>query len=520
MDKLKYFTIKCLIILMGCYPTFNVSNLSKENLMEENKISAPSKVQLYNDNIYLFPKGFISTGDSIIGDCNLYKVDGTRERLLTKKQIPIDSIAAIVNYIDNTGAARYVGSILLGMTSPILTFFGIYCAACPKCCFGSCPTIYNDDQILEAELFSQAISQRLETDDLDLLQFKPANDFSIKITNEAMETHYINKFNMFSAAHPAGTKIYPDEQDSLLLIQTETSFQNAINRENGEISDVLRNDDYVYYRSGLDKVKELKNGLFFDHIDISASTPPGLKKAKMIIKYRNTLLSTILLYDVVLASQGVNAVEWTDRMNNDDVFASQFKFIYETFSGINIKSLFNDNWQSIAKIKDAGPLNWKYAAIEIPIEDDNVKVRLEFFPDNFMIDYVAFDFSSNIVDQIIVTELHPYSILNEKGEIVEEVYSYIQIADSNYLVTNPGDNYKLNYSKPVKKENEELTLMIRSRGFYNEWIRGSWLKEKNSGYSFDIFDISGTVSYLAQSWIENKDLIEKEFFNSRIPLRR
>ena len=39
-----------------------------------------------------------------------------------------------------------------------------------------------------------------------------------------------------------------------------------------------------------------------------------------------------------------------------------------------------------------------------------------------------------------------------------------------------------------------------------------------TGYRFDLFKTSDTIARLRQSWLENRDLLEEEFFKTRIPL--
>ena len=83
-------------------------------------------------------------------------------------------------------------------------------------------TIYTydgKDYTLEAELFSECISKQLENEDIDLLRQKIIGDtYKMKITNEALETHYINKFEVVVAEHPAGTELYPSVNGNLILV--------------------------------------------------------------------------------------------------------------------------------------------------------------------------------------------------------------------------------------------------------------------------------------------------------------
>jgi len=205
-------------------------------------------------------------------------------------------------------------------------------------------------------------------------------------------------------------------------------------------------------------------------------------------------------------------------MNNDKVYAQQFKMIYDLFSGIKIKVFKNNSWIEIGKFKDAGPLNWKYLVAELPANNsDTLFVRLEFVPDNFMIDYVGFD-TTQSKDEISTILINPIKISDGKGNCSDALFSYINANDSLYLKTEPGDSYTFYYFIPGKS-NTEQTFFISSKGYYNEWIRGNWINNLDTSYSFNLYNVKGTLSRLAKSWIENSDLLEKEFFHSKFSLK-
>jgi hypothetical protein len=193
--------------------------------------------------------------------------------------------------------------------------------------------------------------------------------------------------------------------------------------------------------------------------------------------------------------------------------------VYDEFSGIQIKIFNNGFWKSIGKFKDAGPLNWKYIAAQLPASNsDTLLLRMEFIPDNFMLDYVAFDTTSHSDDIITTQVIYPYKITDGNGNTADTILEYIKNNDLDYLKTEPGDSYFLNYCFHGKSDSEG-TALIYSKGYYNEWIRGGWINNNCNNYSFNLYDIRGTLSQLADSWIENSELLEREFFHSRFSLK-
>jgi hypothetical protein len=292
--------------------------------------------------------------------------------------------------------------------------------------------------------------------------------------------------------------------------------KEVVNRQGKNVLGLVSDCDSLWYRSDISMVMKLSEGPSTDWLDVKVNIPQGCSKAKMVLRVRNTLLSTILLYDVVLSSQGIHALEWIDRMNRDANYASQFSLVYKAFSGIEVKVLHDGRWIQQTSISDAGPIAWKYTALEIPVaQEGELDIRLQFVPDNFMIDYIGFDYSVDA--ELLVDEVKPSQVRDNSDAVTDELFSLIDKDDDKYLVTEPGKSYRFLYSIP-RRENNEQTLFVLSKGYYTEWIRGNWLRTGQAGYRFNLFAIDQTLAQLARSWLGNKDLIEKKFFETRIPI--
>ena len=88
--------------------------------------------------------------------------------------------------------------------------------------FGSCPTVYTysgQPCTLEAETFSYSIARRFESSDLDRLDAgKVINGkYILKVTNEALETHYIDEMSLLTVDHPPGYEAFPDTRHNIVL---------------------------------------------------------------------------------------------------------------------------------------------------------------------------------------------------------------------------------------------------------------------------------------------------------------
>lgn len=370
-------------------------------------------------------------------------------------------------------------------------------------------------------MFSHCISRQLEEDDFDLLAQRVLDnaEYPIRITNEAMETHYIDKFSVYAVYHPIGTSVFISEKGQPLALNTVSRPNTVFDRLGNNVLRLVETEDSLAYRSGDNGIIRMMEGHGGDWLDVTTNVPERAKKIRLTLRWRNTLLSTILLYDIVLGSQGIDALRWTDRMDNDPVYASQFRKLYREFSGIAVCVKDGEKWTRVTSVQDVGPLAWKTVVVEIPsLQPGELAVRLQFVPDNVMLDMIAFDVTSESETQLDVQEIAAVDVRDNSGAFRPDVLRLFENDDDSYLITNPGESFRLNY-RPQKKPGTDITILVHSKGYYTEWIRGSWIKNHNPAYQFDLHMIDQTIAHLAQSWMENRLNIEERFFNTRVPIR-
>lgn len=522
--------ITLFLIFGGCYfPNKKTELVSIDTVEKDKEITTPSKVYLNDGTIVLFQKGFRVENDQITGMGRGYYLNDPFDQEMKTFSIPLNNIAALTYHKVKTEGGSGLGSFVLGITALPLTVTALYCLVNPKACFGSCPTVYvkeNGQYRFCSELFSYSISPYMEADDLDLLigNLDPTPEFlDVRITNEALETHFINEMELIRVTHPKNTAVFPTPDNQLLLFSEFNPPEEAKNSKDADVRSQIAKNDQVGYRSPEDLVLELKNGAYFDFLDLKMKVPPSISQAKLLLKIRNTLLSTVLFYEVVLASQGIDALSWTERMNTDPGYANLFQSVYHTFSGITIKIKKGDEWVAVEKINDVGPIAYKYIAVILPTyNQEELRVRLEFIPDNFIFDGIFFDYNNEEDEKSQYVEvLECESIWDSEGQERKDLMKSLSEKDDLYMVTEPSDVYHFFY--PLKKDVEGHTssLFVRARGYYTEWLRGKWLTEKSTpNYRFDLSDFTGTFNQLVDSWLSNKTMMEDAFHKTRIPIRK
>lgn len=531
MKKLreKIFPAALFLILFinGCFPSKKAVTVEPAEYQTGEQIESPAKVFLKDSSLVIFNEGFIVSENFIEGPGTQYWLNRSED--YRQHRIHLDSIATMTTYEETQTYGTILGSALLGVTGTIMAPLSLYCLTCPKCCFGSCPTVYTTDgnnYELEAELFSYNISRFFQDVDFDRLTQKPQADggFTIRLTNEALETHYINQFELQSAYHPSNTTAWPTPEGAVALVKEHIIPAEVINSDGQDIRAMVRKQDTTWFSGVSRRFDHAQNSLSRDWIDLKLQVPETTDEVTLVLNIRNTLLSTVLFYDVVLASQGVKALEWTQRLNSDSLYAAFYHAAYSAFSGMDIKiKQKGENseavWKTVSGFGDVGPLAWKQMAIELPVyQDENgaMSVRLEWFPDNFMIDFIGYDIGYNETE--IVETVYPDSVANYSAELNPHILGHLESTDSDYLVAYPGDSNYFYYRIPQKHE-FTTTLFLKSSGYYTEWLRGDWISPNSSEYTFNLFEPEETLEQLKRSWRSDQKILERTFFETRIPLK-
>jgi hypothetical protein len=83
---------------------------------------------------------------------------------------------------------------------------------------------------------------------------------------------------------------------------------------------------------------------------------------------------------------------------------------------------------------------------------------------------------------------------------------------NTYLVTYPGDAYRIRYDLPFN----DAELFLDSKGYYLEWMREEWVKEQNFKKMARM--MNNPSKYLKEASLPYKKMepiMEKTFWNSR-----
>jgi hypothetical protein len=516
------YVISLAILVLSCnYRTEEPRRMKKDDLVGTRQINVPTKIHLLDGGVILCPDGFFFHRDTIqaIGArSSLSRADATNGIWV----IALDSVAAMEYFDKSVHGARSFGGFLLGVSAT--ADIGMGAIFILKAIFGSCPTVYSfngHQERLEAECFSYSIGRNFEMADLDRLNSQRAEDGRVvlRVKNEALETHYINEFTVCYADHPQGTEVFPTDDGGILAASHLVSPTSAVNSDGKDILETIHNRDSLVYKSDSASASRMFAEKRRDWIEFTVPLPPKSSSVVVALHVKNSLENTVLLYDVMMRNQGLNVLEWSQDVNESKWYAWRLAHWYKEFSGMELLVQQDGQYIRSGKIFDTGPIAWKLVAVQLPLKthEDTLKIRLQFLPDNWVIDWVGFDFSGTPAP-----DLKKAACVDAKGNMnssANNIIDAIREDDDNYFVTYPGEFADLSFQVPNQDslKHSERTFFVHSKGYYVEWVRPEWVRIRPNVPGFDISQSDEMARLSSQLWLSKKNRFEDQFYRNRIP---
>ena len=517
------FTIVAIIIILVAIQACKVYYF-RSNYYETNKLLHETK----NIQTKPFLKAHLKSGDIfilkdswqidtvknlVVGNGIIYNFN----RLQTFAgdiSIPIDSVAVFETNtkILNPEAGRIAAITILTAIDAVI---GIICLTNPKACFGSCPTFYlneNDNfHYADAEGFSSAIAPSMEYSDIDALNNKAISShfFSITMKNEALETHCVNDVKLLAYPRKANERIFQSYSNDFYLCENLYSLCNATGNE-GNITSLLQNQD-MQERFSLSDPNNMscKEEVYLDFENVKNPSDIGL-----IVNFRQTLMTTYFVYSAI-GFMGDEVGDIFAKIENNKGLNDKLKAgISKELGNIDVY-LWDEkksNWVFQDGLYETGPIaiNKQILPLKGIMAAKNIKIKLIMNKGLWRIDYLAL---TNIKEKVVPIEILPSSILN-KGKIDNQALVSIN-NPYNYLISMPGSEYKFNFILPAQSNDYELFLY--SKGYYLEWMREHWIKDKNLLKLRQM--IENPKRYLkteANYYKLYESTMEQEFWNSKI----
>lgn len=505
----------CVILAPSDYKTsfrdINSFYRGKNNLMNEPFLKAHLKsggLCIYTDTLWTYNKD----SNLLRGNAKLYDI----HRNLIRHSIVELNTDTVVLFESNRKLNTHKRDSRLN-THTIITAvdaaLGVICISVPKACWGSCPTFYSEDTDdvfrADAEGFSQAIVPSMEYGDIDALQMTKSGSqlFSLTMKNEALETHVIRNVKVLAVERDPGLQVYHGTDDRFYVC--DPSFhRGAIEAwaDEGSISSKLSKTDSDE-RFSLSDTKSMKS-----REEVFLQFPAeGIGKAGLVLNFRQTLMTTYLIYSV-MGYMGNTISDFMAEMEKKNNSLTKYKLIEEELGGIEVFLLRDGQEIYCGKFNETGPIAINQQLILLPelSGEEDVNIKLVMNKGLWRIDYASL---VSVVGTTDPVELNPEKIYYENE--VHPEYLWSLVSEEEQLVSMPGDEFKMEFRLPPGENPYELFLY--SRGYYLEWMRESWLNDKNLlRLNLLVENPDRFFRKEAKKYSKYESRMEEIFWNSRI----
>jgi hypothetical protein len=492
--------------------TGSVEMVAPDDAQVPGNVESPMKAFLIDGSTIVYPTGARISADSIHGAGTRYALGGTDSVGVTA--VSLDSLAGIEAFQGRQNVAGTVAATL-GLTA--LAVVGG--SALAVAIFGSCPTFYASEEqggALQSEAFSYSIAPLLEGRDLDATSLRPDADgvLRVELRNEALETHYINHLELLAVDHEGDSRVVPDLDGLPVALRAETAPVSVVDRDGRDVRRALLAVDDERFVSSESRIRSASDADPDDVIELVFPRPEG-DEAILQVRIRNSLLNTVLFYDMMLAEAGAEAVDWIGRDMARIGEVVELGRWFQRTMGLRIEVKDGDQWVSVGRITDTGPIAWEAVGVRVPLpQEDEVRVRLRFLVDAWRIDEVTLGTEAEIVASTRV----PVARMTQSGTpVANEILEQIASPDDSYLATYPATTAALEFDPPPSSGRGERSYLLSSQGYYTEWVRPEWIRGTVTPSRFEPGD--GTIRELMTLWLQQKDGFEEQFYGSRIPVR-
>lgn len=482
------------------------------------RVSTPVKAHLVDGSTVVFAQGATIRDGVVEGHGNVWSVALAGPRPVLS--VPLDSVAAMETWDPKVNVGASIVGTALGVGAGALA-----AAALAVALFGSCPTIYTDSGgavRLEAESFSYSIAPLFERRDVDPLRARPGPDgrLVLEVRNEALETHYINHLEVLAIAHRPSELVLPGRDDHPVALDGLVAPLAATDRARRDVQALVVAEDGRVFATDEGTLAAASARDPMDHLELTfdASAAAGDSVA-LVLSLRNSLLNTVLFYDVMLGGGGARALDWMGRdLGRIDNAVAMARW-YGRHMGLKVEAWQDGRWVQVASVGDAGPIAWRRLAVPVARSggprDSRMRLRLSYVADQWRIDRVALATALRppAVRRVPVAAVGDASGATSDADAVER----LRAPDARYVMTTPGTRFYAHFAVGTPAPGETITTMVAAQGYYTEWVRGDWLRQARDPRPFVPHD-SALDAALAR-WRATRTRMERDFDASRIPVR-
>jgi len=515
----RWFTAVALLVpLLSCVVVrhTDVSRLERPATGETTAVQSPVKAHLLDGSTVVYRVGVTLSHDTLAGT-------GVRYSLLLGDslpvtRVPLDSVLGMESF---RTAVDPASTFLASTLATGVTMIGV--GALAVAIFGSCPTFYADSAgvpRLEAEGFSYSVAPLFEARDVDVLQAQPDADDTLRleVRNEALETHYINHLELIEVRRGIDEAVFPDQRKTPVAVSDFAMPAAMRDRAGSDLRSTLAAADDRVFHSDSGTMARASADDLDDYIDLVLPTPTGVDSVAVVLRMKNSLLNTVMLYDLMLGAPGLRSLDWVGKDLQAIGPAAALGRWYAATMGMRVAVRDSAGYHDVGRIPDTGPIAWSEVAVVIPVpRGDSLRIRLSFVADDWRIDRIRV---ARRLRRPGVRTLALAQVLDRDGRADASARASLGAADDRYLETHPGDRFSIGFATSPGVADSARTYLLASQGYYIEWVRGQWVRAAAARGQAQAFVPSNAALVEAvHRWRGEQADYERRFAATRIPVR-
>jgi len=473
-------------------------------------VTSAVKAHLKDGATVVYPYGIVVTATELLGRGTYY--DATLKNEKSIESVPIDDVVGMESYRERiNGTETFVVTTVAAAAGAFAT------AMLAVAIFGSCPTVYSADGAEEAELFSSSVAPLFEGRDIDRLSTGADTNgvVTLDIRNEAMETHYINHLQLLEVRHDPKERVVPDTHGTPVVVGQFREPAVITSREGADLRGIVSRADGRAYMSERRTIDGATAADMNDWIDVTVPVEKDATEAAVVFRLRNSLLNTILLYDVMLGPAGAASIDWLGNDLTKISTAVELGRWHQKRAGLHVSVWENGSYREVARVPDSGPISWHDVAAVVPVPrgESRLKLRLSYLADHWRIDELGVSFA---VRDAAPRSIPLASVRGHNGVAETEALKNLAAPDDRYLQTNPGQRFSAVFDAGTAP-GVTRTFLLSSQGYYTEWIRGAWVK--NATLTEPFMPTDAAVLQAMRKWSTTREEFEKRFTTHRVPVQ-
>lgn len=357
-----------------------------------------------------------------------------------------------------------------------------------------------------AEAFSSSISRSFEKSDIDMLYWadEARDEMSLKLTNEALETHVIRYVDLLAFPESGKEKVFATENGQFYRTSKVVSPISCL-AEEGDCLNLVKDMDHKERFCGSDPRNLARKEEIILSFNNEAQSEQGL-----LIGSKQTLLTTHLFYQVMAFTGNYYGELVSEVENGNSKLKNRIQKLWDQLGGIEIFIQNKDNkWEKIDEINEMGPIAADIHLVKLPsVPHEKITLKLRLTKGLWRIDYLAL---AKMAGEETPVRISPDLVLKD-DTVDRETLRRLNEKDLP-LITFPGDMFELKYKLPA---GSTFRFFIETKGYYLEWMRESWLAEENlKKAAFALYFPKLFLRKAAPGYKKAEPEMEKIFWESR-----